>query len=170
MKPKYAENIIVGIQTDFNFEWFVTEKEDWILDIEKYFNSRSSSGFTLDQEFILACRGGISIIDVSTIDEYIGNSMSDYRVSKDQLREQLIQSTTRQEILSMVPSLYIDFIEKKLYSLYPEFFSFEEYIPDGWQGTFEEFLDVIDDEVKYWIFNKKDLLQEKLNNLEEKNV
>ena len=56
----------------------------------------------------------------------------------------------------------MDFDNKVLYSQYPEPFSFENYIPNGWEGKYDSFFENIKEENKYWIYKGKNLLDSKI--------
>jgi len=45
----------------------------------------------------------------------------------------------------------VDFDEKTFYLLFPEPASFEEYVPSGWKGTYEDFTGLIPKIEKYWV-------------------
>ena len=49
------------------------------------------------------------------------------------------------------PSLYVDFDKKKLYSMYEEPASYEDYVPIDWYAKYENFLNLIPIEKCYWI-------------------
>ena len=59
-------------------------------------------------------------------------------------------------LAGLMPSLIVDFDSKILLSYFPEPASFESYTPDGWIGKYENFLDEVPVEEKYWIINNKD--------------
>ena len=50
----------------------------------------------------------------------------------------------------ILPSLYIDFDEKELYSMYSEPASYEDYVPTGWKAEFKNFLNLIPSNEQYW--------------------
>lgn len=55
-----------------------------------------------------------------------------------------------EEKINYMPSLYIDFDNKELISMYPEPASYEDYVPEGWKSEFKDFMDLIPKEYCYW--------------------
>ena len=55
------------------------------------------------------------------------------------------------DLLDYSPSLYIDLDHKTLNSLFPEPASYEDYVPDTWEGKYEDFTQYISSENRYWI-------------------
>ena len=49
-----------------------------------------------------------------------------------------------------MPSLYVDFDRKELFSIYSEPASYEDYVPPGWKSDFKSFVDLIPKEYCYW--------------------
>ena len=60
------------------------------------------------------------------------------------------QCTTKDLPHDILPSLYIDFDEKELYSMYSEPASYEDYVPIGWKSEFKNFLNLIPNNEQYW--------------------
>ena len=53
-------------------------------------------------------------------------------------------------VYNYMPSLYIDFDKKELFSMYLEPASYEDYVPPEQRGCFENFIKVIPREYCYW--------------------
>ena len=49
------------------------------------------------------------------------------------------------------PSLYVDFDSRKLFSLYSEPASYEDFVPNKWVGEFFDFLNLVPESEKYWV-------------------
>ena len=49
------------------------------------------------------------------------------------------------------PSLLIDFDRKVLYNGDPEGTAYEDYVPKGWRGFYEDFLNQVPIDDRYWI-------------------
>ena len=159
LKPKYAENIIVSIIINGKFHWYITEKDVWILDINKYADDFVKNGYKFDIQFALKFRGDIAIIEkenaLTFLELYKENATSSY-----QLKEMLQNREYEDTVLSMRPSLYINFDKEELYSLYPEYLAYERYVPDGWKGEYYDFMGLIPQDEKYWLNGDKNLLKE----------
>ena len=67
--------------------------------------------------------------------------------STGDLKELFLQN---QEEDDYMPSLYVNFDKKLLYSMYMEPASYEHYVPVGWIGKFKKFFDIIPEEKCYW--------------------
>ena len=55
-------------------------------------------------------------------------------ISTDELRKMMSMESDPGEILAYNPSVLIDFDKKILLSYYPEYMSFEDFVPEGWTG------------------------------------
>lgn len=157
--PKYAENIIVGIKRKKGFEWYITECDEWILDINKYANAFEENGFAFDKEFALSIRGNIDIINEETIDSFL-MPYKENVVSTEELRDMIRKKAYEGTILALKPSLYIDFEERELLSLFPEALAFEKYVPEHWSGKYEDFTENIPAEERYWIIDGENMIDE----------
>lgn len=159
LDPKYAENIIVGVIIKENFYWYITEKDVWILDINKYAEDFIKNGYKFDIQFALRFRGEIAIIEeeraLTFLELYKENHVSSY-----QLKVKIQGRGDEATVLSMRPSLYVNFDRKILYSLYPEYLAYERYVPDGWNGECYDFMDLIPEGEKYWMNGDTNLLNE----------
>lgn len=128
-------------------------KEYWILDYKK-------SGIT-DKNLFKYEREGIIILDETTVSEFL-NKIIQYKVETDELKEKFLSSVKIDEdnaLYDYRPSLFINFDEKFLYSMFPEYTSFEEYIPDKWVGEYKGFYGLIDNSFKYWCNDNKNYFE-----------
>jgi len=89
------------------------------------------------------------------VEEFL-QKISDFEVSNEELRKILVQRAYS-HISDMLPSLYVDFDNKELTSYYPEPASYELYVPNGWQGKYEQFIEHIPDDYHYWVVNGDNL-------------
>jgi len=48
------------------------------------------------------------------------------------------------------PALYVDFDSKQLYSYYPEPLFLERYAPDGWEGAYADFYEIIPESDRFF--------------------
>lgn len=167
LTPTYAENIIVGILKHDGFKWYVTPADEWFLDFNKYCDMFSRAGYPLDKEWHLSFRKGIEVIDETTIDDFL-TLEKEYEVSSSELQK-MIADGTYSEISAMIPSLFIDFIHKRLYSLFPETIRYEAFVPDGWIGQYDDFLNLIPARERYWMKDGVHILDELLMKEDEDN-
>ncbi|MBY0595213.1 hypothetical protein [Bacillus bingmayongensis] len=167
LKPKYAQNIIVGIKTSDDFSWYITERDVWILDINKYSIAYRSNGYEFNMEFALSLRNNISVVNENNYKIYL-DDYSNNIVSSSDLRELILKKEYDTTILELKPSLFLDFTEKKLLSMYPEPLPYEKYVPDNWYGSCEEFCHCIYEEDRYWIVCEEDIISKVFEEEKEK--
>lgn len=159
--PDYNENIIVGVLYNEVFNWFVTDKEIWYLDYQKRINAFNEKGFEVKEEYIDEARKEILILNSSNAKIFL-KRIEKLKVESMQLRKLLQKAKNSNDdswIYDFRPSLYVDFDSRKLFSLYAEPASYEDYVPMNWQGCYFDFMKFIPNNEKYWLDEKhKDLL------------
>lgn len=158
MKPIYAENIIVAIK-DYGFiEWYVLEKDLCFLDYTKLEKAYRKKGYEVVVDDTL--RFGIKIINELTKNLFL-NKIKDCKMETDELRKMLKKEKKYHGKLAYNPSILIDFDNRILISHYAEPESFEYFIPDGWEGKYEDFERYIPLARRYWLDeNGKNLIGE----------
>ncbi len=159
-QPKYAENIIVGVKLNSDFKWYVSDKEFWYLDLRKLINAYESKGFKIPNSKDFSGRFNIDIVNSTNTDLFI-NSMSRF-IAKSEELSNLIKEMSDDEIVHLVPSIYIDFDKRILISNFPEPASFELFIPDGWCGRYDSFNELIPSSYRYWIIDDKNYMEKHL--------
>ncbi|GFN30959.1 hypothetical protein PCURB6_12190 [Paenibacillus curdlanolyticus] len=156
-KPMYAENIIVAVIYKNGFSWYVTEKECWILDIIKRANDFLRNGYDYELAHVLESRFQIKVINEDTADLFL-SSIYDCKVKALDLKNLVESGDVEDTILSLRPSLYVNFDSKQLFSNFPETLPFERYVPAGWVGKYKSFDEFVPVAERYWIFNDIDLI------------
>ena len=150
-EPVYCENIIVGVKWKGEFNWYVSEKEMWFMNETKF-------SLTEEQRAMLVeipddPRYQLEIVDENTVDIFMPR-IEKFKVPVDELCELLEFNILTEEFedayFDFLPSLYIDFDEKLIVSMFPEPTSFEYYTPDGWEGRYEVFILLVDKKYWYW--------------------
>lgn len=144
LNPYYGENIIVGTVYNKEFNWYITKKDLWILD-------------TTDEGTCEDEREDIPILNNQTASKFFNNILK-YKVDTQSIRTKFIKSLERDledSLYNFKPALYVNFDQKQLYSMFPEYTSFEEYVPDKWRGIYQMFYEIIETRYKYWIINEK---------------
>lgn len=159
--PEYNENIIVGVLYNKVFNWYVTDKEIWYLDYQKRINAFNEKGFEVKEEYIDEARKEILILNSSNAKTFL-KRIEKLKIESMQLRKLLQKARNLNDdswIYDFRPSLYVDFDSRKLFSLYAESASYEDYVPMNWQGCYFDFMKLIPNNEKYWLDEKhKDLL------------
>ena len=167
LEPEYAQNIIVSVVFQGEWQWYVTDRDLWFLDLNKLREAFAKKGYYTMNTNDDSERFGIKVLNEKTAKIFLKN-IHEYRVETNDLRKKIVEDYLFFEdpnyILDMCPALMVDFDKKILISLFPEPASYEYYVPDGWMGKYEDFTVMIPDEQKYWIINGEDFFK-KFSNL-----
>lgn len=148
MKPIYAENIVVAIRYGGRIEWYILDKDYCFLDYEKLEEAYKKRGYDVysDDNF----RYGIKVVNERTKNLFLEN-IKKYRIKAKELKEMLMDESDYDEKLAYNPSILIDFENKVLVSHYAEPESFEDFVPDGWNGEYRNFEMDLPQEQRYWL-------------------
>lgn len=149
----FSENIIVGVMYNNVYNWYVTDKEIWFLDYKKRIKIFEDKGFEIKEEYLDERRQDLLILDSHNINIFL-ERISEHKISTNELREFLIAGRATEDdswLYEFRPSLYLDFDNHKLYSLYSEPASYEDYVPINWVGSYFDFLEIVPIKCKYWI-------------------
>lgn len=154
LEPLYAENIIVAIIYNNEFKWYVTDKELWFLDYNKLDNAYRNLGISIQDNNEPEERSGIKVVGNENVDVFL-QRVNKYIATKEELNYLLLENieskSEGEDLLDLSPVLLIDFNNKRLYSMFPEPASYEEYVPKGWSGKYKDFTELIPKSEKYWI-------------------
>lgn len=170
LEPEYAKNIIVGVVYNNEFSWYVTDKELWFLDYYKYNKAFDALGIELYDE-VVDERKGITILDSNNANNFL-NKIDQYLVTSNQLKHLLLEKRKvkdeKEDLLDYSPSLFVDFDNRTLMSLFPEPASFEAYVPNDWEGKYEDFTRCISEKDIYWLdkFKNNLLKSDRMGNYE----
>lgn len=148
MKPIYAEKIVVAIKHDNCIKWYILDKDFCFLDYSKLEEAYRKKGYeiTSNDDF----RFGIKIVNESTCIHFL-NNIEECQAATVELRRMLMDEISYNERLAYNPSILIDFENRVLISHYAEPESFEDYVPDGWEGKYQNFEMCIPKNQRYWI-------------------
>ena len=131
------DNIIVFVIYNEQKRWYNADRELWFLDENKRMKLYEKAGYKIDKLWIDEKRRDIMLLDTNVADAFLKRIEGNRCITRD----------LQQDIL---PSLYIDFDEKELYSMYSEPASYEDYVPIGWKAEFKNFLNLIPSNEQYW--------------------
>ena len=143
---------IVVVKWQGQFDWYCSMKEDWIL------NQKSYSQALGIENYLCSDRYGICILSEATIQEFKKQHqmlLLDLPTLADWFSQNLPLRSYDQDS-RLFPTLFIDFDERSLYSVYGESFVFETYVPKGWNAQTVFFADLLPPEQRYWIHGGKD--------------
>ncbi|GCE12021.1 hypothetical protein [Tengunoibacter tsumagoiensis] len=163
--PEYAQIIVVGVIFRDVFSWYITDREYWFLDYVKY-TELSSIGIPLKNRYVnpepYKERFDIAVLNEKTAAQFL-SCIEDMRVPTSKLIEMMLEwdelKESYDDMLDFIPCFLINFDKKQFSSIFPEPFSFEMYVPDGWIGRRHDFVAEIPEEERYWIANGRDLFQ-----------
>ena len=144
LEPLYSENIIVAVIYNNELKWYITDKELWFLDYNKLDSAYENLGISIEDNDEPEERRGLKVLDNENIDIFL-KRINKYVVTKEELNYLLLKNigSNSEDLLDLSPVLLINFNNKTLYSMFPEPASYEEYVPKGWSGKYEDFTELI---------------------------
>ncbi len=148
MYPVYAEIVIVGVLKDGIFTWYITDKDIWFLDYQKMEKAYQDKGYKVEMD--VSNRFGIKTLSDENESEFLKNTLP-FSISTSELRNTMFSKASKENCLEFVPAFYVDFDKKEFISFYPEPESFEDFVPEGWQGKYYNFMDTIAKCNQYWV-------------------
>lgn len=131
------DNIIVFVIYNKQKRWYNADRELWFLDENKRMKLYEKAGYKIDELWIDEKRRDIMLLDSNVAETFLKRIEGNQYTTKDLPHD-------------ILPSLYIDFDEKELYSMYSEPASYEDYVPIGWKSEFKNFLNLIPNNEQYW--------------------
>lgn len=157
------EELLVIIKNEGRFYWFVAFKEMWVLDRAKWVEDFVRSGMEINLQDIHKERYNIPVVNEENAKIFIDGLIKDaYLYNKDDIAAEfynrLSQKTTWWDIYDLMPDLFIDFDNKRLYSQYLESMHYHKYVPDDWQGELVDFCSdgSLPQDEMLWIKNETD--------------
>lgn len=151
----FNEDIICFVIHNGTYCWYVADKDLWILDSNHLIESWKKVGYTLLPEWTPEERRSTMVLDSHNVDVFL-KQIEYARYSTDELRELLFKE--REETLQkgywyydLYPSLLIDFDKKVLYNGNPEITAYEDFVPRGWRGFYEDFTNKVPLAYRYWL-------------------
>ena len=171
LNPEYAENVITAIIYNNELFWYVTKKDIWYMDEKKYIKMFEEAGYKIDLNNADDLRRNILILDRDNIEIFM-HRLEKYVVSTKELNDFLKKELKKNDewFFDLSPSFYLNFDEKIFYSLYREYAKYENYVPAGWYGEYEDFMEKIPLKYRYWSDEYvKDYFKLDIKNNKEKN-
>lgn len=162
-EPEYAQNIIVGVLWRTTFTWYVTMKEYWYLDYTKYDRAFIAAGYHDATIGDYSIRSGIAVLNEDSAEQFF-SYIADSQIPTAALSQMMLMrkvNADEDDMLDFSPSLFVNFDQKQLISHYPEMIKFENYVPNGWSGTYRDFTPEIPKNERYWITDGHNLFTQK---------
>jgi hypothetical protein len=157
----YPLDLVALVRYRDEWIWFVSEREYWILDIKKYKRAYKRVGVTAPWASALEIRRDLEVVDCEQAPQFL-ELMKGKRVqAKDlqaELKARLSAAESLSDICEWLPAIFVDFDRRTFVSYYPEPFSFEEYVPDSWEGRYAKFHELVPNEQRYWLEDGSDLV------------
>ncbi|MCT4543858.1 MAG: hypothetical protein N4A63_09980 [Vallitalea sp.] len=154
LEPDGVGTVVVLIKLNNYLQYYVTDKEIWILNEETLKNAFIDKGYEIP-EYEDNIRHGFSILSEKNIVSFL-TKIVDLKVSKEELIEYYILYKELYGDIdvhySATPIFYIDFDKREFYSFFTEPGSYEKYMPYGWKGYDRagEYDKYVPSEMKYW--------------------
>lgn len=148
MKPIYAENIVVAIKQSGCIEWYILDKDYCFFDYTKLEDAYRKKGY--DDVVDDMPRFGIKVVNEFSQIIFL-DEIKKYKITTKELKKMLMNESNYDEKLAYNPSILIDFDNKILTSHYAEPESFEDFVPNGWKGKYQDFTGDIPENQRYWI-------------------
>lgn len=134
--PEYSVNIVVCVVWNEQVQWYVTEKEEWFLNIVSFAKAFGSEPSAEDIAHTTALERG----DPS----FFFAQIRDFKAKREELKEWIsIFKAGSEEWAEFLPSLYVNFDQKQMYNCFPEPGGmFQDHLPKNWTGAYCTFYDI----------------------------
>jgi len=150
--PREHDTIIVLVKYQGTYTWCVTPHEYWFMDLAKY---KSEFG---EDDPDYSDRFDIPVLSETTAGCFL-DQISGYVLTKEEMQDTILALQPLKywgKAAHLFPTLFVDFDDRQLYSVYGEIAAFENYVPFGWEGSYQDFYALIPDQEKYWIIDGLD--------------
>ena len=151
LKPEYGIDIIVLVKFDNEYSWYLSDKDYWVLDYDKW----GKLFISKDEIETSSVRKDFPVVNTANWIQY-KKIINDWLVGLDQLNQMILGNLpidSWDEKGELFPSLFVDFDQRKLYSLFAESLTLESFVPDKWIGEYNDFYNLIPQSQKYWIID-----------------
>ena len=143
------DQFIVYVVFDGVGRWYISDKEIWYLDYNKWIDAYQNAGYEINREYLDPRRRDLLCLDGETAVCFKHRIEADLCSSKE-LSELFVANSGHE---CFKPSLYVDFDSETLYSMYAEPASYEDYAPMNRNTQYKNFLDLIPVSQRYWESN-----------------
>ena len=162
-----VEEAIVVVRINGRFRWFKSDRELWVLDLDKWTKDFLDAGFQVPEPDPSE-RFGIPVVNERTAEHFL-TEMQPFEIDKEDLARELVVrfpgAQSWWEVGDLFPIMLVDFDRRHVCAFYQQGTRMERYVPDGWTSEFEDFATKYPEErfprtEKFWIQNGIDMLKE----------
>ena len=162
------ENVVVVFKRHGEFHWYRGNRDWWVLDWNKWEQDFADAGIDDPHESTAEERFGILVVNNETMTLFL-NAVEESKISKDDLAIELNQRFPKAnswwDVGDLFPIMFIDCDKQRVIAFYPCGTPMERYVPDDWQGEFEDFASTLSEvefpsSEKFWVQNGVDMLSE----------
>ena len=140
--------------------WFLTFKEMWVLNRKKWINEFISNGVKGVNPEDHEERYNLALVNEDNAEYFISKLIKDnYVLDKNDLStefyKRLESASDWWDIYDLMPDIYIDFDNKKMYSNHIEAIQLVNYLPVNWVAERKDFCqgEILPESEKFWISN-----------------
>jgi hypothetical protein len=155
------DDVIALIHYKDEWKFYAGDEDLWVMDWNAWHNAFASKGYSTPEPNP-EDRYGILVVNESTAEAFL-NAISENKLEEDWLRNQLRSfgpNLDWDEVAHLFPRLMIDFDSRKVFSANADGIQYELYVPEGWQGIFCDFQELIPESHRYWIDGQTNYLDE----------
>lgn len=166
MNDTDVQQVVVVVRYDGKIRWFRSDRDLWVLDINKWRDEFISNGYDVP-EFTDSYRCGILAVNKENAKRFL-DCMSEFELEKDQLSMELAKryASARSwwDVGDLFPIMFVNIDDCKVGAFYQDGVKMERYISDGWAGEFIDFANEYPEEIfpteeKFWVKGNSDLLK-----------
>jgi hypothetical protein len=160
MEAVYQDRRVIAV-VRYKNEWcyYCCDEDIWVMDRGAWRDLFTRHGYE-EQPLDPDWRCGIVVVDDVSAEDFL-KCISGCLVNEDALRGALREQFHLgwDAVAHIFPSIMLDFDKKNLSSVYDGGLEYERYVPNGWQGRFENFFDSIPQDRRYWLDGERNYLQ-----------
>src|ERR1700733_4812976 len=130
------EEVIVVVRINGRFRWFKSDRELWVLDLNKWRKDFLDAGFQVPEPDPSE-RFGIPVVNERTADRFL-TEMKQFEINKEDLGKDLAvrfsDAGSWWDVSDLFPIMFVDFDRRHVCALYQNGTRMERYISDVWTG------------------------------------
>ena len=152
--------MIVAAKFRDTIRWYESDVDYWILDQRSWAEAFVAAGHGGDLDDF-ADRFDMAIVDAENAEAFLSR-MEMFQISRDALRARLERTAASSsdwfELAQDLPSLFVDFDGRAVWSMDSEQTSVIDHAPQGWVAEYSNVFDRLPVESRYWSCGDRNLL------------